>query len=281
MRNQVVTYEPDNSIKKGFFAIFPSIYQELTENKWLTFQLFIRDFATMYKQSFIGILWIFIVPLINVLIFTMLNHSGIFNVGEITVPYPLYGLLGMAFWQLFSTGVTTGGNSLTQAGDMITRINFSKKSLVIASTGRAVLSFFIQILFILLLFAFFRITPAKTLILAPLVLIPIMFLTLGLGFILALLNAVIRDTGNFLSLAMTLLMYATPVLYSKPLKGLLLTITRYNPMYYFIATGRDLALHGRISELNGFILSSLVSMIIFSLSIAVFHLTETRVAERI
>jgi lipopolysaccharide transport system permease protein len=281
MEAKVITYEPDNSIKKGFFSIFPAVYSEIVSNRWLTFQLFKRDFATMHKQSLIGILWIFIVPVVNVAIFAMLNRSGIFNVGAINVPYPLYALLGMTFWQLFATGVTSGGNSLSASGDMITRINFSRKSLVLSSMGKPIISFFIQLILIAVLFVFYKIIPAKTILIAPLVLIPIILLTLGIGFIMALLSAVVKDTGNFLALAMSLMMYATPVLYSKPMKGLLLEITRYNPMYYLISAGRDLALNGTISEMNGFIVSTVVSIIIFTASIIAFHLTETRIAERI
>jgi lipopolysaccharide transport system permease protein len=280
-RSKVIIYEPDNSITNGFLSIFSGIYSELIDNRWLTKQLFIRDFRSMYKQSFTGFLWIFIMPIINVAIFAMLNRSGIFNIGVIDVPYPLYALLGMSFWQLFSTGVTGGGGSLTSAGDMITRINFSRKSLVISSMGRPIISFFIQFLIIVLLFVFYRIVPAKTVLLAPLILVPIMFLTLGLAFFIALLNAIMRDTGHFLSLAMQLMMYATPVLYAKPQKGLLMYLTRFNPMYYFISAGRDLIFNGNVVEINGFIWSSVISGLLFVFSIVAFHLTETRIAERI
>jgi lipopolysaccharide transport system permease protein len=276
-----ITYEPDNSIKHGFFSVFYEIFTELRDNKWLTFQLFIRDFAAVYKQSLIGVLWIVVVPIINVGIFAMLNSSGIFNVGDMKVPYPLYAILGMAFWQLFSSGVTSGGSSLTASGDMLIKINFSRKSLVVSSLGRPLIAFFIQFVLVAILFVYYRILPAKTVILAPLVLIPILFLTLGIGFIVALLNAIVKDTGNFLALAMSLMMYATPVLYAKPQKGLLMVLTKYNPMYYFVSAGRDLVLTGKISEMSGFTLAAITSVAIFTLSIVFFHLTETRIAERI
>jgi lipopolysaccharide transport system permease protein len=57
--------------------------------------------------------------------FIVLNQSGIFNIGDIDVPYPIYALLGMAFWQLFATGLVAGSNSLVSAGALITKINIS------------------------------------------------------------------------------------------------------------------------------------------------------------
>lgn len=220
-------------------------------------------------------------PLVNVAVFAMLSRSGILNIGQINVPYPVYALLGMAFWQLFSTGLITTGSSLTAAGDMITRINFSKKSLVIASMGRPILSFLIQWVLIVILFAFYRVLPNTAILLVPLVAIPIVLLTLGIGFIVSLLNAIVRDTGNLLTVSMTLLMYVTPVLYAKPQFGILKAITKYNPMYYMLSAGRDLVLYGAIKEQNGFLVSVSVSLMIFLLSLVLFHLTETRIAERI
>lgn len=282
MSNHPITvYQPDNSLKSGYGATFKSIYLELLENRWLMYQLFKRDFTTMYKQSFIGFLWIFILPLINVGIFAMLGNSGIFHYGDIKAPYPVYAVLGISLWQLFANGLMACGGSLGNAGDMLTRINFSKKSLVISSIGRALITFVVQMGLIILLLLVYKIVPQSTIILYPLVAIPIFFLTLGIGLIIAILNSFIKDTGNLLSVVLTLGMYVTPVLYAKPLSGIMAHVTRYNPMYYFISTGRDLILHPGLSEQYGFIVCSVLSFFVFLLGLLIFHLTETRITERI
>jgi len=277
----ITTYQPDNTLKNGYFQTFREIYQELIDNKWLMYQLFKRDFSTMYKQSFIGILWIFIIPIINVGIFAMLGRSGIFNFGHITAPYPVFAILGLSLWQLFANGVIACGNALAVAGDMLTRINFSKKSLVIASIGRSVISFLIQILLIPILFVIFKVIPAYTVLLFPLIAIPILMLTLGLGLIISILNSIVKDTGNLLSVILMLGMYATPVLYARPRFGLLSQITHYNPMYYFISAGRDLSLTGNLTEPKGFFISCVVCIFIFFSGLVIFHLTETRITERV
>lgn len=281
MNQNIITYEPDNSLKKGYLSIFSEIFNELRQNTWLTYQLFKRDFYALYKQSFIGVLWAIIIPLISVGTFIILNKSGIFTIGDINVPYPIYAILGMAFWQLFSTGLIASSNSLVKAGPMIIKINFSKKSLVIASTGQSIISFLIQIILACILFGYFGIAPHTAIFLIPLAIIPIMLLTLGLGFILSLLNGIMRDIGNALSILMTFLMFLTPVLYTKPMTGILAVITNYNPLYYLVSGSRGLVLMGAIPEWKGFFVSSVVSVIIFILCLIIFHLTETRVAERI
>ena len=281
MTETITTYEPDNSLKKGYLSIFSEIANELKKNRWLTYQLFKRDFFAVYKQSFIGVLWALIIPLVSVGTFIVLNQSGIFTIGDINVPYPIYAILGMAFWQLFATGLVASSNSLVSAGSMITKINFSKKSLVIASTGQSIVSFLIQFVLVVILFVYYWIAPSMAILLIPITIIPIMLLTLGLGFILSLLNGIMRDIGNVIGVLMTFLMFLTPVLYAKPTTGILATVTNYNPLYYLVSVPRELVLMGTISEWKGFLAASVISVIIFVLCLVVFHLTETRVAERI
>jgi lipopolysaccharide transport system permease protein len=281
MTEIITTYEPDNSLKKGYLSIFREIVNEFKKNRWLTYQLFKRDFFTLYKQSFIGVLWAFIIPLVSVGTFILLNRSGIFSIGEINVPYPIYAILGMAFWQLFSAGLINSSNALVKAGSMIVKINFSKKSLVIASAGQSIVSFLIQLTLVIILFIYYKITPSPAILLIPLFLIPIMLLTLGLGFIFSLLNGVVRDIGNVLSILMTFLMFLTPILYAKPSAGFLSRITNNNPLFYLTSVPRELVLTGSVTEWKGFIISCVISIFIFVVCLVVFHLTETRVAERI
>jgi lipopolysaccharide transport system permease protein len=251
------------------------------KNRWLTYQLLKRDFWAVYKQSFIGIFWGLIIPLISVGAFIILNRSGIFSIGNIKAPYPIYALLGMAFWQLFSTGLIASANSLVAAGTMLTKINFSRKSLILASMGRPLVSFVVQLILVVFLFVYYRFMPSVTILLLPLMIIPILLLTLGLGFILSLVNGVVRDIGNILGVLLTFLMFLTPVLYAKPTIGLLSDVTKYNLLYYFVSIPRDLILIGRVPALNEFFIASILSIIIFVICLFIFHLTETRVAERI
>jgi len=281
MNEIITTYEPDNSLKKGYLSIFGQIFLELKQNRWLTYQLFKRDFLSSYKQSFLGVLWAIILPLFTIAIFIGLNRSGILNIGDIGAPYSIYALLGMAFWQFFSTGLVACSNSLVNAGPMILKINFSKKSLVIAAAGKAIVPFIIQIMMVFILFVGYGKTPSISGLLVPVFIIPLILFTIGLGFFTALLNAVIRDIGNIISILLTFMLFFTPVLYAKPRFGVLATITKHNPLYYLVSTPRDLALKGLVLEWKGFLIVCFISILLFIGCLFVFHLTETRVAERI
>jgi lipopolysaccharide transport system permease protein len=233
MSTAEVTYEPDNSLKKGYLRIFTDIVHEISSNKWLIYQLFRRDFFTVYSQSIFGILWAFIVPLVSVATFVVLNSSGVLNFGTVSVAYPVYALLGLAFWQLFSTGLVAGSTALVKAGPMIVKINFSKKALVIASMGQTLVSFLIQFAMALVAFAAFGVWPNFAILLFPIFVLPILLLALGLSFIFSILNGVARDIGNLLPILMTFLLFLTPVMYAAPKTALLASITTYNPLYYW------------------------------------------------
>ncbi len=291
---KVVTYLPDNSVRHGYLSIVKDIVVELLTTRWLTLQLFKRDMFAFYKQSLLGVFWVVFVPLVTVGTFVLLKGSGVVAVGKMAAPYPVYAVLGIGIWQLFSQGLVAGANSLVQGGEMISRINFSKKSLIIASMGRTVVSFLIVLLLLGILFGYYATrgyTPPLTagLLLAPVTLVPMALFTLGLSFYLALLNGIARDIGTMLGMVVTFLMLLTPVLYDRPVLGpdapqlarLLDTITQYNPLYYLVQGPRDLVLLGHMSTPMGFAISSAVAIGVFAVALVGFHLTETRIAERI
>ncbi|MGZ4847491.1 MAG: ABC transporter permease, partial [Halobacteriota archaeon] len=264
---KITIYEPDNSLRRGYRYLLPDIYAELKANRWLIVQLFKRDFFALYKQSVMGLLWAVIIPLVTVATFVLLSRSGVFNVGSIPIPYALYAVLGTAIWQIFSAGFVASTNSLVTAGPMITKINFSKKSLVIASMGQSLLSFCIQVCILAVLFVYFGFLPKIGILFIPVLIIPLILLTLGLGFILSLLNGVVRDIGSVLPVFVTFLLFVTPILYATPQEGVLSIIAYYNPLYYLVAIPRDFALIGSVSSWAGYVLSSVLAVVVFILCI--------------
>ncbi|MCK6588075.1 MAG: ABC transporter permease [Polyangiaceae bacterium] len=291
---RITTYLPDNSLRQGYRSLLRDIVVELVSSRWLIYQLFKRDIASFYKQSVLGVFWIFVVPLVTVGTFALLRGSGVVTAGQVSTPYPIFAVLGIAVWQLFAQGIVAGANALVGGGEMISRINFSKKSLVIAAMGRTLVSFAVLAGLLVVLFAVysargFHVGFHAGLFLAPLALVPLMLLTLGASFYLALLNGVIRDVGTMLSMLVTFLMLLTPVLYERPKLGpnapemavLLDRITAYNPLYYLVEAPRDLVLTGRIADPRGFFIASAASVLLFFFALVGFHVAETRIAERI
>jgi len=274
-------YEPDNSIRQGYVALLRDIAQEIAANRWLTFQLFKRDIAATYKQSFIGYFWVLVLPAFSVVTFTVLGRSGVLQIGELSKPYPLFAIVGVMFWQLFATGLVAGTNSLVEAGSMLRIISFSKKSLVISSTSRALVPFAIQIIPAAMVFIGYRVLPHFSVLLLPLFVLPLFLLTLALSFIFSLLNSVFRDIGNVLTIVITFLMFLTPVLYVPPQEGVLARLTQVNPVYHLLAFPRGMILDGLVIDPEGFAWTAIFSVALFVACLIAFHLTETRITERV
>ncbi len=281
MIEKTTAYFPDRSIKQGYLSLFKEMVSEIINSRWLTFQLFKRNFSATYRQSVLGMFWVLIIPLVSVGTFIFLNSGGIFNTGDIEIPYPLFAMAGATLWQLFSVGLTLSTNSLVSAGSMITKINFTRESLVISAVAQGIVPCLVQIGVVFVLFASYQIVPPLTVLLVPLAMIPLLLLTLGLGFILSLINGVLRDVGNAIPLLVTFLMFATPVLYAKPNSGIVAVVSQYNPLYYLVSVPRDLLIVGNTGELPGYMYSALFSIAVFFIGWVVFHLAEPRIAERI
>lgn len=278
---QVVEYFPDRLVVRGWISLWQDIFSELPAIKELAWRLFLRDFSAMYRQSMLGYFWAFFVPLLSVGLFVYLNRAGLFVVGDMGVPYPVYAIAGMAFWQLFGPGLSSCTNSLVSAGGMITKINFPRESLVFAALGMSLVSFALQLLLAVVLLVVFRISPPLTALLALPAAIPILVFTLAVGLVFAVLNGVVRDTGNAVPYLTMFLLFVTPVLYKRPANGLVRVVTDYNPLYYLITTPRDLLLFGEVSHPTGYVIATVVSFVLFMLAWQSFHLAEVRIAERI
>ncbi|MDD2890553.1 MAG: ABC transporter permease [bacterium] len=273
-----VVYTSGKSRKKGI-EIWKDMCLELIRSRELISRLFIRDLIGRYKQSLFGHLWVVINPFVAIGTFILLNRAGILNIGHTDIPYPLFALIGLSVWQLFSGGVMIASHSILSAGGMISKINFPREALVFSAMGQVIFDFLVRFCLIVLFFIIFKFVPSWGILLFPFALIPLIFLTLGLGMLLSIVNTVIRDTANIVSIFITFLMFLTPVLYPVPLR--FSRVFKFNPLSPLITAPRDLIAYGYIKEPTGFWIMSVVSVLIFLVCWQIFHLAETKLPERL
>jgi len=244
-------------------------------------RLFVREVAARYRQSVFGYVWAVVPAIVTTITFTYLRGSGTLPIGQTNIPYPAYVLLGMTVWQLFATGLTRTTQSLVNARAIITKINFSRETLVFAAFGESVFNFLIRIVLLAVVFVWFRVVPAWTVILVPFVLVPLALMTVGFGFVLSLANGVLRDIGNSLMIVMTFAMFLTPVVYPPPVTGPKVLINYLNPVSPFIIATRDLTTKGTLSQPDGLLWASVAGLVVFLLAWRIFHLAMCRIAERV
>lgn len=273
-------YHPDRQVGWGF-GIWKEMVLELVRSRELIWRLFIRDFTARYKQSLLGVLWAVIIPVGTVGTFVLLSRSGLMQVSNVDVPYPIYALIGMTAWQIFAVGLASASNSIVSGGGMIVKINFPKETMVIAGLMQAGVDSLLQVGLIAILFAWYGVVPHWTAIFFFPLLLPLVLLTLGLAFMFALLAVLMRDIPHVISLGTTLLLFATPVLYPRPAAGPLRELATYNPLAILIGSARDVVLGGSMTDPGAFAWATVVALGILLVSWRLFHMVEPRMAERV
>jgi lipopolysaccharide transport system permease protein len=277
METKLEIYEQDKYLKRGIW-IWQDMFKELFASRELIWRLFLRDLLARYKQTVLSYLWILITPFIAIGTFVFLNSSGLINIGSTDVPYPLFALIGLSVWQLFSASLISGCNSLVSAGGMLSKVSFPREALVFSSLAQSLFEFLIKFCLIIIFFFIYRFKPHLAIILFPIAIIPIIILTLGLSLILSLVNGVFRDTANAVTLLTTFLMFLSPVLYPLPPEKLPFRLNLLAPL---INAPRDVIVYGHIKEPQNFIIATAVSLLIFFISWRIFHLSETKIPERL
>lgn len=281
MNSEFTTYNSRSLYKKGILAIFFLMFRDAYRSRELIYRLFWRNFVSRYKQSLLSWGWIFLMPFITMGTFLALNVSGVLKIGELNVPYPIYGLVGVSLWNLFSNGLPTVTTSLTSAENIIGKINFAKETLVFASIFQVVVDFLVRMILIAVAFLLYLRFPPLTIFLFPIYLTPLILLVIGLGFFTSILQVIFKDTQHFINLGLSLFLFLMPIMYTFPTKGLLFYINKYNFIYFLIAVPRDLMVFGHSENFLQFAISSIIAVVFFFSGWFVFYLSESKLAERI
>lgn len=266
----------------GFgWRVWRDMGRELIQARELIWRLFRRDLSARYRQSVFGYVWAVLPAIVTTITFTYLRGSGTLPIGETDIPYPAYVLVGVSVWQLFASGLTQCAQSLINARGVIIHINFSREALVIAAFGESIFDFMIRMAVIAVVFLWYGIVPAWTVLLVPLVLVPLAFITLGLGFLLSLANGVFRDIGSSLPVILTFAMFLAPVVYPPATHGTKALLNYLNPVSPFIIATRDLISKGGLTQPYGLLGMTIASIIVLLIGWRVFDLAMSRVAERV
>ncbi|MDP1808316.1 MAG: ABC transporter permease [Actinomycetota bacterium] len=278
---KTTVYESDRALKISIVVQFQEMIGDLGSSRELIWRLFLREFTSRYKQSFLGLIWVIINPLATVGVFVYLSSAGILKIGDTGVPYVVYAVVGLTIWNLFASCVSACSGSVASAGAMIGKINFPKVSLVIAAALQSIVEFLVRLSLTLAVFILFGVVPSWKIIFLPLVLVPLFLMALGLGLFLALATVLIRDVSYVVSLATNFMMFLIPILYPPLKTGIIAKITTWNPFAQLIMAPRDLVLYGTFSNTTGWLWSTLLAVASFLFFWRVFHMAETKIAERI
>jgi lipopolysaccharide transport system permease protein len=280
--DHIKIYEPNYRVKMGFIRCYVFMIMNTVKSRELIWQLFKRDFLSGYKQSFFGMFWIFISPVIGIVSYVFMNQMGILNPGNVGVPYPVFVLTGITIWGLFMSLYSSTAGSLSSGGALILQVNFSHEVLVAQQVAQTIANFLVNILMVSLVLVLYRISPCWQSVFFPLTLVPILFIGSGIGMVVSVISVVVHDFNKLMTSALGFLMILTPIIYAPGFPNpIIQRISKWNPLAYLIGGARDIILYGRIENTTGYAYSCLLALVIFLLSWRLFFLSEHKVAEKI
>ncbi|MBF1989214.1 ABC transporter permease [Fischerella thermalis] len=275
-----VIHTPESSLKHPL-RLLQQMWRDLLASRELAWRLMVRDISAQYRQSFLGIAWAFLPPLIMAASFTLAKGAQVINVGVTDIPYPAYVMFSTALWQTFVEALNGPVQAVTVAKPMLARVNFPREALILAKLGEVFFNFGIKTILIVALFIFFRVSVSWTVILAPVALIHLVLLGTFIGILLAPFGVLYQDVSKGLSLITGFWLFLTPVVYAVPNEGTFGYLVKLNPVTPLLVTTRELATTGVVSEPIGFWVVSAITIIGLLLTWIAFRLAMPFVVERV
>jgi lipopolysaccharide transport system permease protein len=204
--------------------------RELWEYRELLYFFVWRDVKVRYKQTIFGGLWAVIRPLFTMVVFSIF-FGRLAGVPSDGLPYPIFSFAALVPWQFFEQGVLQSSESLVGNARLVTRVYFPRLTIPIAAVLSGLVDFGVAFVILLILMAFYGIAPPIQALTLPLFLLLACITAIGVGLLLAGLNAKFRDVRYTVTFLTQAWLFLTPVAYpSSLLDEPWRTIYALNPM---------------------------------------------------
>ena len=239
-----------------------------------------RDIVAIYKQTILGPVWFLFGPLFTVFSYTFI-FSEVAHLSTDGLPGPLFYLAGTTLWGYFQTCFNGASYTFQSNAGIFGKVYFPRLVSPISMIISNLLKFIFQLVvfFIFLVYYIFQkdsiISINKFACFSPIVIILLGLMALGSGIIVSTFTTKYRDLTMLIGVFLTVLMYATPIMYpASAIPELYKPFLVWNPIsplieiFRFGFTGRG------VVSWSGLIYSSIFTFIILLLGIVLFNRTE-------
>ncbi len=271
----VTVYSPKSRLRNPLILL-SELFNEYSHGLGLGWHLFIRNIKAMYRQTFLGYLWVLIPPVLTTLIWVFLSRSKVLNVGETSVPYPVYVLVGNLLWQAFVFGLQMPIKTVSKEKMLLTKICFPHQSLVIAGALEACFNAFIPILILMPVLLFFKIPVSIMMLYGLFSVFLLVILGYAIGLFLTPIGLLYQDVGNGIPIVSRFWFFLTPVVYPIPSTGVAAIVAKINPVTPFLEFSRDLLTSQPVSlslsfwvVLVGMLVLMFVSLVLYKIAMPI------------
>jgi len=191
----------------------PLQLHDLWEYRELIYFLAWRDLKVRYKQTFIGVAWVVLQPLLITLVFTIFfGHLGNIPSDSRNAPYIVFAFCGLLPWQLFAYALTNSSNSVVASERLITKVYFPRLVIPIAAVLSGLVDFALVSIVLAGMMVYFGIAPHR-LWAIPFFVVMEIATALGVGLWLSALNVRYRDVRHTIPFLTQLWFFLSPVVY--------------------------------------------------------------------
>jgi ABC-2 type transport system permease protein len=270
-----------------------SYSRELWATRELLWNLTLREVRGKYRRTVLGQLWSLINPLASMLVYTIVFSFILRAQPEAGDPsgldiYPLWLLAGLLPWTYFSR-VTNGAlASIVGNAQLVKKVYFPRMHLPLSLAGSIGFTWLIEMGVLVAVVWIFGGFPLPWLPLTVVFMVLLALFALGVGMLLAIANVHFRDTQHFVTIALQLWLYLSPIIYPIHLvesaaassgHDWILTVYRLNPIERFVTVFRDLLYDNRWPALDDSLMCVAWAVAVFALGYLVFSRHEKRLAE--
>lgn len=194
---------------KGSFSLN---LKELFSYRDLFLILAYRDLRVRYAQTFLGLAWAIVQPLITLMIFTLVFGRFV-KVNTDGVPYPVFALCGMVSWTYFAFVMNQSGNSIIGAQEMVKKIYFPRLVIPLSKAVVGLVDLSIAFLLLIGLLIYYQVPVSVNVFWLPVFLALTILSGLAAGIWLSALSIRFRDFQHVIPFLVQVGLYATPIAY--------------------------------------------------------------------
>lgn len=223
--------------------------REIIKNRNLIWELGKADFKKRFVGSYFGIVWMFVQPVVTVLIYFMIFQLGFKSVPPVPgVPYVLWLVPGIVPWFYFNEGLNAGTNCLPEYHYLVKKVVFNVEILPVIKLVSSLIVHAIFICIMIAMFFCYGKLPMATWIQILYYSFAVSVLILALSYFTAAINVFFKDMAQIVSICLQFGMWLTPIMWD-PLMfpnrpAWLEPLLKINPTYYIAAGYRDSMLSG-------------------------------------
>jgi ABC-2 type transport system permease protein len=200
--------------ERGFFKGTLKSIRDLAAYRELLGLLVRRELKAKYKDSTLGFLWTLIRPLTVLVVYYV--AIGKFLGAERSIPdFAIYIFTGLIAWQFFLEIVSGSTGSIVGNAGLIKKVYLPREVFPLSVVGGALFTLATQFVVLAVALVVTGTVPTgPELLYAPLALAVLLVFGTAFGLVLAAVNVYLRDVQYLVEIAMTVLFWASPIVYS-------------------------------------------------------------------